>query len=143
MKNLKRNLALIVSGVLLAALVIANSVSVFAAEAPVQPDPTACTECDTIQTDIDNAYTDLAILQGSADNFSVMASARKSLIVISFASQKTFTLFIKSFGIMVLIILVSVFSGVGFFFMFSLLMQASQNDSLRAFISGDLSLVKG
>jgi hypothetical protein len=34
----------------------------------------------------------------------------------------------------VLIILVSVFSGVGLFFMFSLLIQASQNDSMRSFI---------
>lgn len=73
MKNLKKNLALIAGGVLLSALVIANSVGVFAAEAPAQPDPTECTECDAIQTNLDNAYTDLAILQGSAGNFSAMA----------------------------------------------------------------------
>jgi hypothetical protein len=52
-----------------------------------------------------------------------MASAIKSLIVILFSLQKAFTLFIKASGILVPSPLASSFSGVGFFSMFSLLMQ--------------------
>jgi len=69
MQTIRKHLALIVSGVLLATLVFANGATLFAAEVPVQPDPTECTECDSIQDDLDLAYADLEVATGQAAAF--------------------------------------------------------------------------
>ena len=75
MKNLTKNLALIASGVLLAALVIANGAGVFAAAVPVFPDPTTCTECDAIQADLDAAGAEFEALNFQASEFALQMDA--------------------------------------------------------------------
>lgn len=70
MKTLKKNLALLLSGVLLAVLAIGQSAGVFAAVIPVQPDPTECVDCQLIQDDLDAAYADLGELIPLTNSFS-------------------------------------------------------------------------
>lgn len=60
MKKLKKYAASVVSGVLLTALVFANgAVSMATPPPPEQPAPTECTDCASIQSDLDAAYTTL------------------------------------------------------------------------------------
>lgn len=75
MQTIRKNLALFIGGLLLATLVIANGATLFAAEVPTQPDPTECTDCQTIQDDLDAAYADLAVLEAEAENYSTMAES--------------------------------------------------------------------
>lgn len=73
MQTLRKNLALFIGGLFLAALMITNGATIFAAEVPAQPAPTECTDCQTLQNDLDAAYADLALLEGEAANYSTMA----------------------------------------------------------------------
>jgi len=70
METIKKNLALFAGGALLAAIIVANSVGVFAMAVPPQGDPTDCPDCQTIQDDLDAAYLQHADLVFQAEDFS-------------------------------------------------------------------------
>ncbi len=70
MQTIRKKTALFVSGLILATLIYANGATLFAAEVPAQPAPTDCTECQTIQDDLDAAYANFDDLETEAQNYS-------------------------------------------------------------------------
>jgi hypothetical protein len=70
MQTLRKNLALFIGGLLLAALMITSGATIFAAEVPAQPAATECTDCQTLQDNLDAAYSDLNELISQADAMS-------------------------------------------------------------------------
>ncbi len=70
MQTIRKNLALFAGGLILATLIFANGATLFAAEVPAPPEPTDCTECQTIQDDLDAAYANFEALETQAQNYS-------------------------------------------------------------------------